>query len=179
VIYLVRHGEAAASWGTHPNPGLSELGQDQARAVAKTLSSLDISQIYTSPMQRCQETSEPFAQFSGLSVTIEPCVTEIPTPPEIEDRIPWLRNLMSGTWDEAPTLVNDWRDALIETVSKLPSGTVVFSHFIAINAIVGYLEGHSKVTVFKPTYCSITKLEPTPNGLILLERGAEASTKVL
>ena len=39
MIYLVRHGEAAASWGDHPDPGLSELGQKQAavESLAKLL----------------------------------------------------------------------------------------------------------------------------------------------
>lgn len=179
MIYLVRHGEAAASWGTHPDPGLSDQGRTQAEAVAKKLSLFKPSQIYTSPMQRCRETSEPFAKASGLPVIVEPRVTEIPTPPEVEDRIPWLRSLMSGNWDDAPILVQDWREALIETVSNLPSDTVVFSHFIAINALVGHLEARPEVTVFKPTYCSITKLELSNQGLKLVERGAEASTKVL
>ena len=37
MIYLVRHGEAAAGWGDHPDPGLSALGQKQAKAVAVEL----------------------------------------------------------------------------------------------------------------------------------------------
>jgi probable phosphoglycerate mutase len=36
-IYLVRHGEAAASWAQAADPGLSELGHEQARAVARIL----------------------------------------------------------------------------------------------------------------------------------------------
>lgn len=179
MIYLVRHGEAAESWGTHPNPGLSDLGRKQAEAVISILSTFDICRILTSPMQRCQETSDPFARFMGQSAEIEPRVTEIPTPSDIDDRIPWLRALMAGTWDEAPQLVKDWRSALIETVTGLPTGTVVFSHFIAINALVGHVENRPEVTVFKPTYCSITKFEASSNGLRLVERGAEASTKVL
>ncbi len=36
-IHLVRHGEAAAGFGTHKDPGLSELGQKQAESVAHLL----------------------------------------------------------------------------------------------------------------------------------------------
>ena len=32
-VYLVRHGEAAASWETAVDPGLSAAGQQQARAL--------------------------------------------------------------------------------------------------------------------------------------------------
>lgn len=179
MIYLIRHGEAAAGWGTHPNPGLSETGKKQAVAAASDLAKLEIKHAYTSPMQRCQETSHPFAKSSALDVRIEPRVTEIPTPDGIKDRISWLRNLMSGTWDTTPQIVQDWRETLIKTVSELPDDTVVFSHFIAINAIVGHLEGSNDVTVFRPTYCSMTSLETSPAGLKLIERGTEATTKVL
>ena len=36
-IYLVRHGEAAASWAQATDPGLSEFGHEQARAAARLL----------------------------------------------------------------------------------------------------------------------------------------------
>ena len=35
-VYLVRHGEAAASWETAVDPGLSAAGQQQARALLET-----------------------------------------------------------------------------------------------------------------------------------------------
>jgi broad specificity phosphatase PhoE len=179
MIYLVRHGEAAAGWGTHPDPGLSNAGKAQAVAVATELAALNLKNALTSPMQRCQETSHPFSKASGLVATIDPRVTEIPTPDGIEDRISWLRDLMSGTWQTTPQLVQNWRSTLIDTVLDLPDEAVVFSHFIAINAIVGYLEGSNDVTVFRPTYCSMTSLEISSSGVKLIERGSEATTKVL
>ena len=33
-IHLVRHGKAAAGFGSHKDPGLDELGHRQAQAVA-------------------------------------------------------------------------------------------------------------------------------------------------
>ena len=179
MIYLVRHGEAAAGWGQHPNPGLSEKGQTQAETVALALQNNAIQRALTSPMQRCQETAAPFASSSQLQLTIEPRVTEIPTPSNIEDRVTWLRNLMSGNWTETPDLIQNWRESLIKTISTLPENTVVFSHFIAINAIVGQLEGSDAVTVFRPDHCSVTQVQPTKSGLKLIARGEEAGTKVL
>jgi broad specificity phosphatase PhoE len=178
MIYLVRHGEAASSWGEHPNPGLSPKGHIQAETVAAKLPS-GISNAISSPMQRCIETSAPFAKLSNLSVPIEPFVTEIPTPSDTQDRVTWLRALMAGQWDSTPQLVKDWRENLIKTVSALPPQTVVFSHFIAINALVGHLEGRQDVTVFKPDHCSVTTLGQGANGLTLIKRGNEAGTKVL
>lgn len=179
MIYLIRHGEAAASWGEHPDPGLSEQGSLQADAVAKKLMGFKISNALTSPMARCQETAAAFAQVSGLTIPIEPRVTEIPTPQDVGDRRTWLRALMAGNWVDTPGLVKTWHNDLLEAVGALQNETVVFSHFIAINAIVGHLTGSDAVTVFRPNYCSVTVLEQTSSGLTLIERGESLDTRVL
>ncbi len=179
MIFLVRHGEAAASWGEHPDPGLSETGRTQAEAVAVALSTKNVERIYTSPMARCQETAQAFATLSGMPPTIEPKVTEIPTPGDVTDRVPWLRALMAGDWSESPGLVQDWRANLIETVSALPDNTVVFTHFVAINAIAGHLEGTDRVTVFRPNYCSLTQIERLGDNIRLAARGESLDTKIL
>src|SRR5256885_2204958 len=36
-IYLVRHGRAAADWGSHEDPGLDEIGRAQAETMANEL----------------------------------------------------------------------------------------------------------------------------------------------
>ncbi len=179
MIYLIRHGEAAARWGSHPDPGLSDLGREQAAAVAETLSHLGIERIMSSPMARCQETGRAFASRSGLDLAIEPRVTEIPTPEDVTDRVPWLQSLMAGNWEDAPELVQSWRKALIETVASQPASTAIFTHFVAINAIVGYLENTDKVTVFRPNYCSLTRLDVSDSGVTLAARGESLETKVL
>ena len=86
---------------------------------------------------------------------------------------------MSGDWQTAPSIVENWRSNLLETLNALPAQSVVFTHFVAINAIVGALEATDQVTVFRPNYCSITKIEKTPTGLRLVERGESLETKVL
>lgn len=179
MIYLIRHGEAAAGWGTHPDPGLSENGRAQAQAVAEALEQFDIKHAITSPMSRCQETASFYAKQTGTSLTIEPTVTEIPTPADIADRVAWLRELMSGNWGDAPELVADWRNGLLETLSNLPDETVVFTHFVAINAVIGHVEDTDTVTVFRPNYCSVTKLDNQDGTLRLIERGQSLETKVL
>lgn len=179
MIYLVRHGEAAAGWGEHPDPGLSDKGAIEAEAVATRLIAMDISHAITSPMMRCRETSAPFAERSGLDVTVVPEVTEIPTPDAIGDRREWLRGLMAGTWSDVPDLVQSWHRNLLTKISELPEKTVVFRHFIAINAIVGHIAGAPAVTVFRPNYCSVTSLSNSGGKLTLVERGESLDTRVL
>lgn len=179
MIYFVRHGEAAAEWGEHPDPGLSDKGWIQAEAAAKRLIALDISHVFSSPMTRCQETASAYTELADQAAIIEPAVTEIPTPSGVEDRRTWLRSLMAGAWAETPDLVKSWHSDLLSTVSQLPDNAVVFSHFIAINAIVGHLTGAESVTVFRPNYCSVTTLERQGTELTLIERGDSLETRVL
>lgn len=179
MIYLVRHGEASASWGQVQDPGLSELGKTQAHQVAETLQGVSIEQVLTSPMARCQQTASPFSELSGLPAKVDPAVTEIPTPEGLDDRVTWLRGFMAGAWGEAPAVVSDWRATLLERAHQLPEKCVVFTHFIAINTIIGHLEGSDAVTTFRPGHCSVTTLRRTGSSLEIDTLGSEAVTRVL
>jgi len=62
-LVLVRHGEAAAGWIDDADPGLSEVGQQQARDVVDRLVALGPLPILTSPLRRCRETAAPLAEI--------------------------------------------------------------------------------------------------------------------
>ncbi|MEH6488396.1 histidine phosphatase family protein [Hyphomonas oceanitis] len=179
MIYLVRHGEAAATWGDHPDPGLSELGQKQAEAVADILIEAGASTAVCSPMLRCRETVLPFERRMGLVAQVAPEVSEIDTPDDVGDRVTWLRTLMSGDWDAGSHDFTAWRKAMLAFVSGLPGETVVFSHFVAINALVGLIDQDSRVVVFRPGHCSVTRLKRQNGVLSVAEYGSESATRVL
>jgi len=179
LIWLIRHGEAAAGWGDHPDPGLSALGAGQAEAVAGLLGAAGVRQIVSSPMQRCRETARPLSSGLGLVPLIAPEVSEIATPPATPDRVAWLRAVMAGTWAEAGEAYLLWRAAMGAFADALPAGTAVFSHFVAINALCGLLEGDERVTVFRPGHCSVTRLERVGGRLRVAEYGSEAASRVL
>lgn len=65
---------------------------------------------------------------------------------------------MAGTWTDAGAALQAWRADCLAAIEKLPDETAVFSHFIAINAIVSLLTNEDRVVVFKPGHASITKL---------------------
>lgn len=179
MIHLVRHGEAAAGWGDHPDPGLSELGHSQAAQVAVTLKDAGVTSAITSPMQRCRETCAAFEDVAGISAAVEPVVSEIATPEAVDDRVSWLRTIMAGDWQQAGDDLLGWRQQLVSTVSALPAHTAVFTHFVAINAIVAALENDPRVMVFRPTHCSVTTLAKVDSQLVVRSRGGEAVTEVL
>jgi broad specificity phosphatase PhoE len=95
-LYLVRHAEPAALWGAHPDPGLSELGQSQAMAVAERLARLGARALITSPLSRCRETAAPTEATLGLVAAINHAVAEIPVPEDVTNHRAWLTAVMSG-----------------------------------------------------------------------------------
>lgn len=179
MIYLVRHGEAAASWGNHPNPGLSELGHKQAEAAATALVGLGARSAVCSPMQRCRETAAAFERLAGVSAAVEPVVSEIETPDSVSDRVEWLRAYMAGTWDKEGADHDTWRKKIAEVLALLPDNTAVFSHFVAINAVVSLIDQDTRTTVFKPGHCSITKVDFSGAVPRVIEYGSQAVTRVL
>jgi len=179
VIYLVRHGEAAASWGNHPDPGLSELGHKQAEAAAVSLLSLGARSAVCSPMQRCRETAAAFERLADVKAAIEPVVSEIETPDGIGDRVAWLQSYMAGTWSAEGASHDAWRRKIAEALALLPDNTAVFSHFVAINAVVSLIDNDDRTTVFRPGHCSITRVDFSGAVPRVVEYGSQAATRVL
>ena len=138
--------------------------------------------VVSSPLRRCRETAEPLARRLGVPVIVDPAVGEIPTPANLasSDRPAWLRQAFLGDWAQVRGDLDysEWRRAVADAV-RGHGGSAVFSHFVAINALVSALEGSERVVHFRPDHTSVTTLELDGDRLSLVERGPEASTGVL
>ena len=186
-LYLIRHAKPLSSWGgDDPDPGLDATGSAQALAARDALMRLPASErpvrVVSSPLRRCRETAAPTAEALGVEVEIDPAVGEIPTPRALADaeRPAWLARAMAGTWAaiEGDIDYQAWRGAVAAALVGR-GATAVFSHFVAINAVVSALRGEARVVSFRPDHASITVLETDGDGLTLIGKGAEASTGVL
>ena len=81
VIFL-RHGQAKNNierilTGRTPNVPLTEKGIEQAEKTAKFLEQMNISAIYSSPIERAKHTAEIVAQHNSLDVTIDERLIEL------------------------------------------------------------------------------------------------------
>jgi len=178
-LYMVRHGRAAASFGESMDPGLDELGREQARVTAKRLESFGPLPIVSSPLKRAQETAAPLAHLWKRPPVIEEAVAEIPSATHsLAERAQWLRGFMAGSWRDASMELAQWRENAVAALVALPEDTVIFSHFIAINVAAGSALGDDRVVVFSPDNCSVTVFESENGHLRLIEQGHEAQTKV-
>ena len=183
-IALVRHGRASAGWDTAVDPGLDELGCAQADDAAKKLDQIFAGQqveILSSPLIRCQQTAEMFAKLRNVPVQVCAEVAEIPSPVGVEmsGRVDWLRVAMQGTWGDLGGDYVAFRDSVVKFVQSLKTSTVVFSHFIAINSVIGALTDDDRLVIRSLDNCSITLLEQDSAGnLRIAQTGHEADTLI-
>jgi probable phosphoglycerate mutase len=179
-IFLVRHGEAAARWNESDDPGLSELGRQQAVDAARHLVGQipPDSRLLSSPMQRARETAAPLAAALGAEPAIVEPFREIPTPVAIAERQTWLNRIARQTWSEQHAMVRDWRQELLAALREIREPTVVFTHFMVLNAIVGALRTDDRVVNFLPDNASVTTLRGFGDDLQLAELGRQFRTRV-
>ncbi|NUR85869.1 MAG: histidine phosphatase family protein [Nonomuraea sp.] len=72
VVHLLRHGEVhnpqGVLYGRLPGYHLSEAGRQMAELVAKAVAGRDIAALFSSPLERAQETAAPLASSHGLEI---------------------------------------------------------------------------------------------------------------
>lgn len=81
-LILMRHGQTPSNVAgvldtAPPGPGLTELGQRQAKAVPPALAAEPIASIFASNQTRAQQTAAPLANTRGIDVAILPGLREI------------------------------------------------------------------------------------------------------
>jgi broad specificity phosphatase PhoE len=99
------------------------------------------------------------------------------------DRVTWLRRAMQGTWAELIARDGDdyrqFRDTLLAWARSVRRDTIAFSHFVAINALIGAAIGDDRLVIRSVDNASVTVLEVGADGsLVLVEGGAEANTLI-
>jgi 2,3-bisphosphoglycerate-dependent phosphoglycerate mutase len=94
-LYLVRHCQAT---GQEPDAPLTEIGHQQAIALAGWLSDVSIGRIISSPFVRAYQSIVPLSEHLGLTI-------------EVDDRL--VERVLS------PVPLDDWRQRLAETFIDL------------------------------------------------------------
>ena len=95
ILYLVRHCQAT---GQEPDAPLTELGKQQAIALASWISEMPIRRIISSPFARAYQSIAPLSERLGLTI-------------EVDDRL--IERMLS------PVPLDNWRERLAETFIDL------------------------------------------------------------
>lgn len=180
LLHLVRHGQAAAGFDADLDPGLDDVGRAQAVQVASQLVTRGPLSVRTSPLRRCQETAAPLCSLWGATALVDPAVTEVAAPTaDLAGRAAWLRRAMAGSWSELEEAPQTWRRTLLDGLASLEVETVVFTHFVAINAVIGAATGDDRVLVERIANGSVTTVEVGPDGIELVRSGETGRSTVL
>ncbi|MGH2735249.1 MAG: histidine phosphatase family protein [Actinomycetota bacterium] len=129
-LHLVRHGEVenpkGVIYGRMPGYNLSERGELQAKAASEHLKEADVGAIWSSPLERAQETAAAIAEPHGVEITTDERLVESSTTLEGVSRTLWrmmrnprrwwhFRNPMAPSWGES---FSDIRARMLEVVSE-------------------------------------------------------------
>lgn len=82
LIIFLRHGQARNNTerllaGRSPGVPLTETGIKQANDIGQFLKSLDISHIYSSPIERAHRTAEIVGEYTGIAPTLDERLLEL------------------------------------------------------------------------------------------------------
>ena len=172
-IWLVRHGEAAAGFGEDTDPGLSELGKQQAKHAGGLLAKRVAAQatLLSSPKLRAIQTGAPFAKARGLELRVDERFIELPSPAALSARQDWIKRVLVSRWSELPDSVETWRQQIASAVDGIDNATVVFTHFLVINAVAAHISGEDPVMQCVPANGSVHHLRINEGRWEWIERG--------
>jgi broad specificity phosphatase PhoE len=104
-------------------------------------------------------TAAPLVNKYKKDLIIDPIFSEIPSDDiELADKRRWLTDTMKIDINSLPTIVCNWRDRILSKVLTLNKDTIIFTHFMVINSIIGKLVDNPTLLYFYPDYTSITKI---------------------
>ena len=180
-IYLIRHGEANASWDKDRDPGLSTKGKSQSEILSKELF-LKVPQdirIFSSPLLRAKETAIPLLKKINSKLEINNSFREIPSPGlSLDKRKKWLKKLFDKRIDELKGPQLHWYNEIIETIKLIEEDTIVFTHFMVINCLVSFINKTQSFVTFYPDNCSVLEIEKSSDKIFIKEFGNELPTIV-
>lgn len=133
-VHLVRHGEVenpkGVIYGRLPGYHLSERGKRQARAAAQHLAGADLAGIWSSPMERAQETAAEIAATHSIEVVTDDRLIESGNTFEGVGKTLWhlfsnpahwwrFRNPFKPSWGES---FDEIRTRMMEAIREAAAG---------------------------------------------------------
>ena len=167
-VIFIRHAEASSSWGDHHDPGLSDTGIAQSKKLINRpeLKQLDGYSFISSPKLRAVETARPLAKKFKKELIIENIFTEIQSPNiEPENKQGWLKNILQMNKNDLPENIAKWKDNIISKTKAFSQDSVIFTHFMVINALISEITSSDTLLYFHPGYTSIVKIKIAKNKI--------------
>ncbi|HWG92807.1 MAG TPA: histidine phosphatase family protein [Mycobacteriales bacterium] len=179
-LVLVRHAlpvRADAVDGGRADPGLSDLGREQAARLPGALAGDRVDLLCTSPLCRARETAAPLAEALGVEPLVVEGIAEFDSGDPSYVPVEELRAAGDPRWHalvrgdlyssgvDPVAFRTTVVDALATVAAEHPGGrAVLVTHAGAINAAAGAVLAQERPIWFAPAYCSITRLAFSRDG---------------
>tara|TARA_S200000501_G_scaffold332445_1_gene335159 strand:+ start:22 stop:585 length:564 start_codon:yes stop_codon:yes gene_type:complete len=160
-LIFIRHGEAANAWGNHPDPGLSDKGILQAKNLIKhdDLQDLQNYSFISSPKLRAIETAKPLANRFNKKIELDKSFIEIPAQNiALDKKQLWLKEIIDTKKDKLPQYVKVWNKKIFDASISAKNNSIIFTHFMVINALISELTSSETLLYFYPDYTSVIQI---------------------
>jgi broad specificity phosphatase PhoE len=176
LVHLVRHGEVfnpdGILYGRIPGFHLSELGHRMAASAAASLAGHDVTAVYASPLQRTQESAEPWAKAFTLPIVTDDRIIEpfnrfegrkFEFGPQVLTRPaswPWIMNPLKPSWGEPfVSVAARMLDAIEDAWANADGGEVVMvSHQMPIWMVARAVAGRKLYHDPRKRRCSLSSI---------------------
>ncbi len=179
-LLIIRHAlpRRVENVGRVADPPLSDIGREQARALARWLGPEGVDALYTSPLRRAAESAAPVADALGLDANVVDEVAEYDRDSEEYVPIEELKASNDPRWQEliegdyfAGTGVSaeEFQARVVAGMDRIiaenPSRiAAVVCHGGVMNAYVGHVIGLDDFMIFEPAYTGITRVRASRRG---------------
>lgn len=174
-LIVIRHGRPERLVGVEggADPSLTEIGHQQASAMAEWLSGEHLDAIYVSPMARARQTSAPLEAAMGLTATVDGRVREydhthasyIPIEELRADKEKWKAFVAAekgATRDAFGGTVMEGIDEIID--GHRGQRVAIVCHGGVINIVAARILGLSDRMFFNPDYTSVNRFMCASSG---------------
>lgn len=197
-LFIVRHADAIPGpeeiipSGVYDDLPLSQIGREQAEALAERLSKVSFDAIYSSPLRRCLETAGPIAERLHLAPIVVEDLKEIrlgevrPIPKDGKDLKALYEALQArqidivriaagtGSWDTIPGSEPSlaFRKRVVDAIDDIAHRHVgervlIFAHGGVVNAYAAEVIGLDKDFFFPAANTSITVVRVSGKNRVL------------
>jgi broad specificity phosphatase PhoE len=122
-------------------------------------------------------TAAPLIEKFKKTLLIDSIFSESPSSKVIaSEKREWLKKILTMNIDDLPQDIAEWRNHIIKRTLNFSDNTIIFSHFMVINAVVSGLMNRPEIMYFYPDYTSITKITLQNNKAVNISLGDEKKT---
>ena len=180
-LIFVRHGEADSAYGEHDDPVLSIKGISQSKNLLKNikLQNLEKFTFISSPKLRALKTADPLAKRFNKKILIDDNFIEIPAKDvPLDKKQSWLKKIVATKKSDLPESIKLWSRNILQRIRDIQEDSIIFTHFMVMNAAISELTQAEKILCFYPDYTSIIEINITNGKIKSFSQGNSKKTYI-